>query len=658
MPPSPLHQHKLRQAHALQMQGQLSQAADLYRAVLAEDPQNAPALHLLGLLVMQAGQVEPGLEMVRQALAIMPGFAPAYESLGKGLEKLGRAQEALEAFDTLVRLAPSHAEGYAHRARVLESQARYAEALREFDKALSLKADSALLLNRGTILMQLQRPQEALAAFDKAIAAGLDHHGAYFNRGVALTALARPQEALAAYEEALLRQPDYPEALINRGLVLESLQRPDEALLSYDRVLALDPESREGQANRTALLLQMGRRDEALAYLDEQVGREPGNADAYNHRGAVLKSQGELEAALEDFDKAAALRPDDAQILGNRALTLQSLARFDAALADMDRASALNPGSDIMQFNRGCLNLLLGRFAEGWPGYEKRPQAIAPPGLDPARLWQGPSQSVAGKSVLIYAEQGMGDIIQFSRYLIALGAMGAQPVLAVRDPLTRLLRSLPVATTFIPENTVPKALDFHAPLLSLPHLFATTLETIPAPVPYLAAEADRVAHWRRHLGDHGFRVAISWQGKVHGANDSFRAFPLAALAPLAAMPGVRLISVQKGEGAEQLETLPAGMTVERLGEDFDAGFDAFIDSAAVMQACDLVISCDTAIAHLAGALGRPVWTALKSVPEWRWQMDRSDSPWYPTMTLYRQPRADDWGSVVAAMARDLKPKLS
>jgi hypothetical protein len=226
-------------------------------------------------------------------------------------------------------------------------------------------------------------------------------------------------------------------------------------------------------------------------------------------------------------------------------------------------------------------------------------------------------------------------------------------VLAVRDGMVRLLRGLPVPVTFIPENTRPKTLDYYVPLLSLPLLFATRLESIPAPVPYLKAEPDRVAGWREKLGEHGFRVAIAWQGKTKGINDPYRSFPLAALAPLAALPGVRLISLQKGEGSEQLANLPAGMTVERLGDDFDSGFDAFIDSAAVMECCDLVVTLDTSIAHLAGALGRPTWTALKSVPEWRWFVERRDSPWYPTMTLYRQPRFEDWDSVFAAMAGDL-----
>jgi tetratricopeptide (TPR) repeat protein len=656
MPPSPFHQDRLRQGHALQLQGRLSEAADIYRAVLAEDPGNAPALHLLGVLVMQAGQIEPGLELVRQSLAILPDFAPAQENLGKGLEQLGRKEEALGAYDRLVKLAPGHAEGYAHRSRTLESLTRYNEALKDIDKALSLKNDPKLMLNRGAILLQLDRPGDALAAFDKAAAAGLQHPVAFFNRGLALERLGRLDEALASYDEALLRQPDYGDAFVNRGLVLEAMQRPDEALLSYDRALAIDPAASEANANRIALLARIDRREEALAGINQTIAERPDDAMAYNNRGTMLKSMGAMDLALADFDRAIALMPDMAAVHSNRAVTLQALARYDEALAAFEQALALDPASESSQLNKGFLLLLLGRFAEGLPLYEKRWRPAGPSGLDPAQAWKGAGQSVAGKTVLVYAEQGLGDVMQFSRYLIGLAEMGAKVVLAVRDPMARLLRALPV--TLIPEDTRPKALDFHAPLLSLPLLFATTLETIPAPVPYLQAEPERVAAWRQRLGEHGFRIGVSWQGKTKGVNDPYRSFPLAALAPLAALPGVRLISLQKGEGSEQLAMLPAGMAVERLGEAFDAGFDAFIDSAAVMEACDLIVTCDTSIAHLAGALGRPTWTALRDVPDWRWLLERQDSPWYPTMTLYRQPRFEDWDSVFAAMARDLETRLA
>lgn len=654
MPPSPFHQDRLRQGHALQLQGRLGEAADIYRAVLAEDPDNAPALHLLGVLVMQAGQLEPGLEFVRRSLAVLPDFAPAQENLGKGLEQLGRKEEALAAYDRLVKLAPGHAEGYAHRGRVLESLTRYNEALKDIDKALSLRNDPKILLNRGVILLQLERPGDALATFDKAIAAGLQHPVAFFNRGLALERLSRLDEALASYDEALLRQPDYSDAFVNRGLVLEALQRPDEALLSYDRALAIDPTASEANANRIALLARINRREEALAGINQTIAERPDDAMAYNNRGTMLKSMGEMDLALADFDRAIALMPEMAAVHSNRAVTLQALTRHDEALAAFEHALTLDPASESTQLNKGFLLLLLGRLAEGLPLYEKRRRPAGPPGLDPAQAWKGPVQDVAGKTVLVHAEQGLGDIIQFSRYLIGLAEMGAKVVLAVRDPMARLLRALPV--TLIQEDAKPKTLDFHAPLLSLPLLFGTTLATIPAPVPYLQAEPERVAAWRRHLGEQGFRIGVSWQGKTKGINDPYRSFPLAALAPLAALPGVRLISLQKGEGSEQLAMLPAGMTVERLGDAFDAGFDAFIDSAAVMEACDLIVTCDTSIAHLAGALGRPTWTALRNVPDWRWLLERQDSPWYPTMTLYRQPRFEDWDSVFAAMARDLETR--
>ena len=658
MPASPLHPQQLRQGYALQTQGQLGQAASIYRAVLAEDPQNAPALHLLGVLVMQAGQLEPGLELLRQSLAIMPGFAPAQENYGKGLEQLGRNEDALAAYERLIKLAPSHAEGYAHRSRVLGSLSRSAEALRDIDKALSLKNDPILMFNRGALLLQLDRPKDALAAFDKSMAAGLAEPQAYFNCGLALMALGRLDEALASYDEALMRQPEYADAFINRGLVLVSLQRLDDALISYDRALSLNPDSREAKANRTSLLSQMGRKEEALAGLDELVAQQPSDGSAYNNRGSVLKTLGELDLALADMDKAASLMPDDASVYSNRAITLEGLGRFDEALADYERALALKPDSQGALFNKGYLLLLLGRFAEGLPLYEHRVHEAPPPDLDPARAWKGPSQSVTGKTVLVHSEQGLGDVIMFSRYLIDLSALGARIVMAGRDSMTRLLRGLPVPITFIPEHTSPARLDFHVSLASLPLLLGSRVETIPAPVPYLKAEPERVMQWRTRIGAEGLRIGVSWQGKVRGINDPFRSFPLAAMVPLAAMPGVRLISLQKGEGSEQLDHLPAGMTVERLGEDFDSGFDAFIDSAAVMEACDLVISCDTSVAHLAGALGRPTWTALKSVPEWRWLLERTDSPWYPTMTLYRQPRFNDWDSVFAAMAGDLAQKLA
>ena len=658
MPPSPYHQIRLQQGQSLQMQGRRDEAASVYRQVLAEDPQNASAQTLLGLLLLHTGETEPGLALVRQSLANLADV-PALEQLGQKLEQLGHLQEALAAYDRMIALAPDRVSGYAYRSWVLEVMARHDEALRDIDKALSLKTDPTLLLNRGHILLQLQRPADALIAFDQAIAASGDrpHPLIFFHRGAALTALDRLADALASYDEALRRQPDYGDAFVNRGRVLESLARMEEALASFDRAVTLNPEAPIPRANRLALLARMGRRQDAMAGLDAAIAAEPANAMAWNNRGSVLNSLGELAPALADFDRAIALQPDFLKAHSNRAITLQALGAFDESLAAFDRLLALDVTSTATQLDKAYVLLLLGRFAEGLPLYERRLRPMLP-GLDPAKAWAGPAQDPAGKTVLIYPEQGLGDVIMFARFLVELSALGAKIVLAVPPGMARLLRGLPVPFTFLLENASLEKVDYHASMLSLPLTFGTTVETIPAPVPYLKAEPDRVAQWRERLGSNGFRIAIAWQGRTRGTNDPYRSFPLAALAPLAALPGMRLISLQKGEGSEQLDQLPAGMNVERLGADFDAGADAFIDTAAVMEACDLVVTLDTSIAHLAGALGRPTWTALKSVPEWRWLLERTDSPWYPTMTLYRQPRFGDWDSVFAAMARDLKALLA
>jgi len=650
--PNPNAAEKLRQGHALQMQGKLAEAGAIYREVLDREPRNAPALHLMGVLAMQSGQIEPGLELIRQALAILPGFAPAHDNLGKGLERLGRYDEALTAFGRVIALAPGHAEGYGSRGRVLERLGRFEEALKDFDKALSLKGDPEYALNRGAVLLQMGRHEEALAAFDKSIAMGLTHPIGRFNRGVVLMALNRPEEALAAYDEAIARQPEYADAYVNRGLVLEALGRREEALASFEQAIAINPDLQEAYLNRGALLDQLGRPTEAVAAYDALLARWPGDAIAYNNRGSAHRNLDALEKALADFDRALALSPENANFHDNRGNTLQALGRFEAALAAYDAALAADPGSRRAVFSKATLLLLQGRFAEGWPLYEERPRYFAVPGLEADKAWRDPAQDVAGRTVLVYDEQGIGDAIQFARFVAALAARGARIVLMLRPALKALFQGLSPQVEVVTLNDAPPAHDLHAALNSLPFLLGIG-EDVGMEAPYLAPDAARAAAWKKTIGGEGLRVGIAWQGKTGGHADAARSFPLAALAPLAKVPGVRLISLQKGEGEEQLAGLPNGMTVETLGAAFDAGPDAFLDTAAAMAALDLIVTCDTAIAHLAGALGRPCWVALKQVPEWRWQMGRADSPWYPQMILFRQQTRGDWAGVFAAMAERL-----
>ncbi len=648
---------RLRQGHALQQQGKVTEAGAIYSEVLEQDPRNAPALHLMGVLAIQTGQLQPGVDLIRQSLAILPGFAPAHDNLGKGLERLGRKDEALASFGRVIALAPGHADGYANRGRVLEGLGRFEEALRDFDKALSLKGEPELSLNRGTVLLQLGRFEEALTAFDKAIAMGLTHPIGRFNRGVVLTALGRIEDALVAYDDAIAHHPDHPDAYVNRGLLLEGLNHPEDALASFDQAIAINPDQVEAYLNRGMTLAALGRNSEACAAYDALLVRWPEHAEAYNNRGAVQKSLGAPEKALADFQRAIALKAGDPNLRENRGGILQGLGRFDAALEDYDAALALDPQSERAAFSKATLLLLQGRLAEGWPLYEKRPRRFAVPALEAGKAWREPQTDLTGKTVLAYDEQGLGDAIQFVRFAAQIEKRGGKAIVMVRPLLVALLENLKPDVEIVPYSDEPPAHDLHAALNSLPYLLNVG-DAVGAASPYLSADPARIAKWKTVIGDKSTRIGVVWQGKTGGYNDDERSFPLAALAPLAAVPGVRLISLQKGEGEEQLAELPKTMTVETLGADFDTGADAFLDTAAAMEPLDLIVTCDTAIAHLAGALGKPCWVALKQAPEWRWQLGRDDSPWYAQMKLFRQTAHGDWDSVFTAMAQALAQRTS
>ena len=433
-----------------------------------------------------------------------------------------------------------------------------------------------------------------------------------------------------------------------------------EALVLYDAILAARPDLEEALCNRGAVLDGLGRADEALADLDRALAINPELAEAHNNRGQMLQPLDRLDEALDAFDRAVALKPDFAEAHNNRGIVLRELGCRAEARQSFERAAALDPGYVRAQWNVALAAFSEGAFAEGWPRYEWRKRRTGAERAFPALgkpLWLG-REDIAGKTLLIHPEQGLGDTIQFCRYAPMALARGARVVLCVQDRLVRLIHSLnegkDKSLMVTGWGRSPPPFDYYAPMLSLPLAFGTSLQTIPAAASYLQAEPERVRRWKARIGAHGFKVGIAWQGNRHADVDAGRSLSVRWFESLARIPGVRLISLQKGDGAEQLSSLPPGMKVESLGEAFDAGPDAFLDSAAVMETLDLVISSDTATAHLAGALGRPVWVALRSAPDWRWLQDRADCPWYPGMRLFRQPARSDWTSVFDAMEAALR----
>ena len=385
---------------------------------------------------------------------------------------------------------------------------------------------------------------------------------------------------------------------------------------------------------------------EAVSSYDAAIKLEPNCAEAFINRGHALRKLHRFEEALASFDRALALQPNNAIALANRGVVLSKLNRLSEAVASYDRAIALRPDLIDALYNRSFALLMIGSFERGWQEYEWRKLKRSDVRSYPKPIWTG-VEELKGKTILVHSEQGLGDTIQFCRYIKLLERLDAEVMFLPQTVLQTLMKGLSSAVRIIKniEND-DRALDFdyHCPLMSLPFAFKTSLENVPADIPYLAAQPDRVNKWKKIIGGDGFKIGICWQGSTNPIDEG-RSFSLGEFFNLSQFAGVRLISLHKGAGEDQLADLPSEMSVETLGAEFDAGPDAFLDAAAVMQCCDLVITSDNAIAHLAGALGRPTWVPLKYTPDWRWLLDRADSPWYPTMRLFRQKTSEDWRGV-------------
>jgi tetratricopeptide (TPR) repeat protein len=480
-----------------------------------------------------------------------------------------------------------------------------------------------------------------------------------YGHGCALQQMNRYEEALASFARALALRPDFIEARNNRGVTLLKMKRYREALSAFETLKAKDDQGRALILNnRAAALLGLKRHEEALPFIENSLALIPDRPDSLNTHAAILMALGRYAEALAAYDRAVQLQPDFAEALNHRGSALRELKRLDEALVSYDRALQVEPNYADAHNHRGLLRLLLGRFPDGWIDHEWRwstdsVQTKRPP--INAKAWQG--EDLKGRKIAVYSEQGLGDTIHFARYLPLLAKRGAKVTFSAPENLTRLLKSLRSGIAIVDSIDRREWFDFQCALMSLPLFFGTELKSIPNDVPYLAPEQDLVSHWKKTIGENGFKIGIAWQGAPGVAIDQGRSIPLSAFVPLERLKGVRLISLQKTHGLEQLDNLPDDVVIETLGDEFDDGADAFIDTAAVMNHLDLIVTSDTSIAHLAGALARPTWVALKYVPDWRWLLDRDDSPWYPTMRLFRQQAAGDWPSVFATIEQELRSRL-
>ncbi|HLK25630.1 MAG TPA: tetratricopeptide repeat protein [Caulobacteraceae bacterium] len=679
----------LQLASELRAQQHLTAAQNLYQQVLARDPHHAEAALELGLMAQQAGRPDLAVGLLGAAAAAKGATAATQAALATALNALGRFDEAVRSYDRAIALDPNNAKAHNGCGNALQMLGRLAEALVSYANALALDPDyMGAHHNRANTMLKLERLEEAVDGYSAAIRLQPDLFDAHNNRGVALAKLGRPAEAVASYEQAIALRPDHPEARLNMALALHDLGRFEEALASYDTAIALKPDFGGAYSGRGATLHELGRVDEAMASYDRAIVLQPGLAEAHNNRAMVLHDLGQLDAALAVFETAIALNPDLAEAHSGRGVTLHALGRTEEALASYEKAVAVKPdlvgGLDNRRwavhdqsrleealasfdealkrdpdladaaFNKSLTLLTLGRFDEGWPLYEARKRKREPLGSETYAQphWMG-GEDIGGKTVFLHWEQGFGDTLQFCRYAWMVRDRGARVVISAQDALVRLLRQWEPEIEIIGGKEAPQAFDFHAALLSLPLAFRTTMESIPARPRYLEADPQLVARWADRLPPRTRpRVGLVWSGNPKFKGDMRRSMKLEQLAPLLSAD-VEWFSLQKDVRERDAETLARFSQLNVLGPMLDD----FAEAAAAIDQMDLVVTSDTSVAHLAGALGKPVWVLLAFLPDFRWFREGEDCPWYPSARLFRQPRPGDWPSVVARVRDELAARF-
>jgi tetratricopeptide (TPR) repeat protein len=631
--------------------GRYDEALESFDRALGAHPDHVEVLNNRAGLLQELGRHEEALAGYDRALALRADHPETLNNRGVTLQALGRHLDALTSYDAALALRPDMVEALLNRGIALHELKRFGDALANYNRAISLWPDNAgALSNRANALDRLGRSIEALADYDAALNLQPHHVEAHYNRGVVLHRLGRFGEALSSYDRALALHPDYPEALVGRGSALHDLKRFEEALASFERALALEPDKVEALTNRGVALHDLARHDEVLTDLERAITARPSGDAVLDSHSATSRKLQRLERALASYDAALASQPDYVEALVNRGVVLYDLLRFDEALTSYDRAIALRPDHADAHFLKGLSSLVTCDFERGWIEYEWRCKA---PSLRkvkrdfPQPLWLG-EDDLRGKTILLHSEQGFGDSIQFCRYAPLVAARDARVFMEVEKPLCALMTGLSGVAQVIAKGDVLPDFDFHCPLPSLALASKTRLGTIPSPGPYLRMPNRGSKDWGALLRPkRSPKIGLAWAGSAKHVRDRERSMRLADLMPLLEIDAT-FVSLQKEIPARDAETLSRCSLLQ-----FGERLEDFSDTAALIAELDLVISVDTSVAHLAGALGKPVWILLTHAPDWRWQLNRNDSPWYPSARLYRQGETRTWSGVTMRLRQAL-----
>jgi tetratricopeptide (TPR) repeat protein len=675
-----------------ELTGHLTEAALGYQRMLEQNPCNPKALVGMSLVALASRQSAAAVKMAEAAVATAPRMAAAWIALGQSLKAVTRSEEAERAYAQAIRLDSTNALARIGLGELMLSLGRPEDAIREFD--LALRHNPALIaasMNTGHALAMIGRYEEALQCYKEVLARRPRLSEAEFAAGFVLARMGKPKEAETRYRRALTLRPDFAAAWMNLGSLLREQgsefyagaaltravelrpnlvsgwvnlailererHRPAAAEAHLRKAFSLNPEQVETQVAWCQFRSAEGDAAGAWQWLRWALAREPDHTEAVNMHGILLHKDGRFEEAVEVFTKAEALGHRAAA--SNRGNSLLDLGRMNEALQAQELAVEREPECAGARYNLALTRLRLGHWEQGWPGYEARwkfREVHRSPRVFSQPRWQG--ETLNGRRILLHAEQGLGDTIQFCRYAAMVATRGGHVILQVQAPALRLMQSLPAVRAGLVETALlgtnpaefgPK-LDLECPLMSLPAIFGTTVETVPSPGAYLFADPYLAAEKRVQLPSLGpqdprgaqFRVGVAWAGNPRYKADRQRSVQLATLLPLLRTRGISWIALQKGPAAEQLAALPGDVSVfDGSSNDRDLA-----DTAALIATLDLVITTDTCIAHLAGAMGKPVWILLSHLSDWRWMQRTETTPWYPTAQLFRQRTPGDWDGVM------------